>query len=105
VLDLERTPRYLRVVHDSETWQWDALDQLDDEPKPTEKIFVYRRGELARGFACRGRRGGGCRTFIDAEYSCLPVHPADADLRDNGKWRKWVEGLPKPDDSEPKGAA
>ena len=57
VLDLERTPHYLRVVHDSETWQWDALDQLDDEPKPTETIFVYRRGDVARGFACRGRRG------------------------------------------------
>jgi hypothetical protein len=33
---------YLRVVR-SRRGDWDALDQLEDEAKPTEAIIVYRR--------------------------------------------------------------
>lgn len=40
-LDLMRAPIMLRVVRDR-AGNWDALDQLADEPKRGETIFLYR---------------------------------------------------------------
>jgi hypothetical protein len=38
-----RLPWFVRVVQHGQTGKWDILDQLDDEPRPGEVIYVYRQ--------------------------------------------------------------
>lgn len=91
VLELERTPIFLRAVHDSRTWAWDALDQLDDEPEPSETVFVYRLdGEVSRGFACSRGKNGGCRHFFHADYKLYDVQPSQEELRNAEFWQQWT---------------
>jgi hypothetical protein len=45
VLSLKRSPLFLRAVQDPLDGKWDALDQLDDAPRPGERIVVYRKTE------------------------------------------------------------
>lgn len=89
-LDLLRAPLLLRVVIDRDGTV-DALDQPDDQAKPTETIHVYARvGEvIGRGFACS--RGRGCRPVVIAEYVHCLSQPDDADARDNARWQAWAE--------------
>lgn len=96
-LALRRAPEFLRVVLDHATWQLDALDQLDDEPKASESIYVYRlAGDVGRGFFCR--RGKGCLTFVEADYRLFDVQPADEEVRDRERWQAWAMAqAPLPD--------
>lgn len=88
ILELERMPVFLRAVHDSQTWKWDALDQLSDEPSSTETIFVYRLdGDVSRGFSC-GR--GGCLQFFHADYKLYAVQPPQKELRSAEFWEQWT---------------
>lgn len=96
-LRLRRAPYFLRVVIDPEGGI-DALDQLNDQARNEEVIYVYRlAGKVTRGIACsRGCVGSGCHVFLSAEYEWYggrnagPV-PADSVLRDNAAWAQWAE--------------
>lgn len=98
VLELRRAPVFLRVVIDRKTGETDALDQLDDQPRPTEAIRVYRRQGEPQGMFVRysGRRDG-CRSayLISATYAVFAWQPADEVARDNQRWRKWAETAAK----------
>jgi hypothetical protein len=88
ILELRRAPLFLRVVVDSDGTV-DALDQLDDEPKPTETIHVYRRdGEAGRGIACT--RGKGCVPFVTADYIYHHEQPTDDEARNRERWVDWA---------------
>jgi len=88
-LELLRTPVFLRAVLDQATSEWDALDLLDDVPKRTETVFVYRLdGDVSRGIAC-GR--GGCRSFFRAEYVLHESQPDQESVRDTAFWHRWTE--------------
>lgn len=91
-LSLGRTPVMLRVVQ-NRAGVWDALDQLNDEPKPQEKIYVYRvvpgtqSGMVHVQYSTgRGRRG---QWMQGADYTALLEQPADEDVRTNDRWRAW----------------
>jgi hypothetical protein len=57
-LSLRRSPELLRVVELN--GKWDALDQPEDEPKPGEKVHIYRLVEhLGSAMLCRRGGGGG----------------------------------------------
>lgn len=92
-LMLRRAPKLLRVVK-SPRGNWDALDQLSDQPKPNEKIFVYqRRDDLEVGtyHLCirgKGKKEGGW--YARASYSVLPSQPADELVRTTDAWRQWA---------------
>lgn len=90
-LYLTRAPVLLRVVH-SAHGGWDALDALEDRPKRTERVIVYRRAsEVAWAFIDYSTPGGrrrGERIAI-ADYRILPVQPAGEHTRENEAWRKW----------------
>lgn len=92
-LALRRIPILLRVVQ-SRNGKWDALDQLDDEPKPTETIFVYRRRNdlgVSHYHICsrgRGKRESGI--YWNAKYAFLPEQPADEEIRGTAAWRRWA---------------
>ena len=98
ILQLQRTPVLLRAVQD-ENGEWDALDQLDDVAKPTEKIVVYALLRQPTRAFVDGMRGGkrcGWQTSI-AEYNVAPMQPDDATMRDNAKWREWCSTQPMPE--------
>jgi hypothetical protein len=83
---LKRAPRFLRVVE----WhgKWDALDQLEDEPRPDEKIYAYEIiGETYMMHLNRGRDGGGF--YAGATYKQFLPQPDDATMRDTNSWVKW----------------
>lgn len=88
-----RTPIILRVVRDR-NGTWDALNNLEDTPKPTEKIFVYRlvRRTGTMHASCRPRS----KSFWSAiaEYClCEQQPPTDRDARDTAAWRAWTESV------------
>jgi hypothetical protein len=85
---IRRAPLHLRAVR-VPGGNWDALDQLDDEPQPDEAVFAYRqvrsRGTVHVRQAGRGNSG----FFVMAEYALVEPQPAEDVLRDTSKWRAW----------------
>ncbi len=89
LLTLRRAPVFLRVVIDSGC-KVDALDQVDDTPRPDEAVHVYRlAGEVGTSIVCR--RGKGCQTSVSAEYRLNPSQPGTEVARDTGRWQEWCE--------------
>lgn len=90
VLSLRRSPLFLRVVHGPRGW--DALDQLDDEPRPNETVHVYRRVCKPRGHVTTHERGRGRRCYPLVEYTLHPNQPSAEVVRDTEKWQEWCVG-------------
>jgi hypothetical protein len=87
---ISRYPVFLRVVHNPDTYNIDALDQLDDEVRDGEHVHIYQR--IKYGFVCARGVGGDSDEF--AEYDHLEVSDDVRRLvRDNEEWRKWVDAL------------
>lgn len=83
----QRAPKWLRAVIDA-NGKRDVLDLLEDAPKPSEAIHVYRRrGEAGFAFYCmRGSKGSS--KSATGEYE----HLADMDgetVRSPSEWRAW----------------
>lgn len=90
-LCLGRAPIFLCVVKDK-AGEVDALDQLDDVPKPDESITVYRKvsddGTVhVDGRDKSGKRFG--RWYQAATYVIHSVQPDDATARDKEAWAAW----------------
>ena len=88
---VSRAPLFLRAVV-SPAGKTDVLDQLDDEPRPREKISVYRRtstpDQVGIMFICgRGRSESG--PSVSAQYEHLPDVDAEQ-FRATTAWRTWV---------------
>jgi hypothetical protein len=94
VLSLSRSPRFLRVVF-SLTDGWDALDQLEDIPKPNEKIFVYQIAYTPFVMHVDGRDPKTGKRFgrwvSSAPYKLHAEQPDDATARDKLAWKAWCE--------------
>lgn len=93
-LVLKRTPKYLRFTVEGKTV--DALDQLDDTPRPTERIFAAVKDD-AEGSMHLDRFVGGRRTgewYRTVNYTLVPNQPADEILRDSAKWQEWCYSQP-----------
>lgn len=87
-LSLSRAPKFLRVVID-QAGKVDALDQLDDEVRDGETVYVYRiDGQAGSGVMCS--RGRGCQRFLSARYLPHSEQPPQELLRDNDAWRTWA---------------
>lgn len=91
---LKRSPVYLRVTE--EGGKFDALDQLHDEPKPTEKLYCY----VIHGtpgwchILHRDRKRSGF--YVSAEYAFVEPQPTDAEMRETSAWREWTSKQPHP---------
>jgi hypothetical protein len=90
-LAVRRDPLFLRAVFNprAKAGPWDALDQLDDAPKPHERIAVYLRiwrRSPVHVKACRRSESG---FFADAGYRLSERQPDDATARDAEAWRAW----------------
>lgn len=96
-LQLSRVPKYLRFVCQNigkPGREWDALDQLDDQPKPEEEIIaavlVDRTSVHLDGVnKATGKRFG--KWIEEAVYEPTAVQPPDDTLRDTAKWQAWCE--------------
>lgn len=86
-LMLHRAAKFLRVTE--EGGKFDALDQLDDRPKPTEKLHAYELAENLGGchINARGGRGG---FYPMVKYRYVDPQPSDAEMRTEDAWDKWV---------------
>jgi hypothetical protein len=101
-LALHRAPVYLRVVIDRQTGAIDALDQLDDEPRPGEAVYVYQgdpdtlnalREDII--VCVRGPDGLEAAATAQGDYR----HRAAVDgeqLRTTAAWRAWATAQPGP---------
>lgn len=91
VLTLRRAPLLLRVVI-GPRGAIDALDQLDDEPRPRERIHVYRRTDETRRIHLKCARGSGLRSgwYLSADYRLHAEQPDEEVLRSTERWRSWA---------------
>lgn len=82
-LMIRRCPLFLRMVQNARG-QWDALDQVEDDPKVGETVYVYERipGTHFNAFV----RPGGRHEFAD--YKFIPEAPTDV-LRKREDWQAW----------------
>lgn len=97
ILQLRRAPYFLRVVI-SPRGNVDALDQLEDEPRPRERIHVYRRHGEAHAYHLKSSCPSVTGFYVEAAYLYHGDQPADAVLRDTQKWRAWAIDQAHPDD-------
>lgn len=100
---LARAPQFLRAVH-SARGGWDALDDVADRPKRTERITVYRRlGPVSFAFVdyCTpgGRRRGS--RVAEARYGLVRPQPPESQVRDNNAWRQWCRDQSSPEEARP----
>lgn len=95
---IRRAPYFLRAVVDRRSGRIDLLDQLNDDPMPTEAVHVYEASGPLFDPDTLARTG----TFL-----CPPPgasgtyrHRADVDgeaLRETAAWRAWARAEPVPD--------
>ena len=90
-LHLARTPILLRVTHDPQADRWDALDQLEDQPTESERIYVYELAtEPSRVFVDyrdgRGRRG---MSMLHASYRLVRSCPPPTEMQARHGWFEW----------------
>lgn len=87
---VKRAPIYLRAVVNI-NGKADVLDQLEDTPKPREKVYVYHLvTEVGRVHLNMGsRRGSGTGFYVLAGYEWVDDVDGEA-LRDMEAWRAWV---------------
>lgn len=94
-LSLKRTPIYLRFTCSgiaSCSRNWDALDQLDDQAEPGERLFAGKlahKGSLHLDRVVNGRKVG--EWYGSADYELIEPQPSQETMRDNALWRSWVE--------------
>lgn len=90
-LRLCRSPKFLRFVMVGGDWETlDALDQLDDTPKPEETVLaaaLRETGTVHIDFTRNGRRCG--EWLKTATYALVEKQPAQDVLRDTSAWRAW----------------
>lgn len=94
-LRLRRAPLYLRVARSRVAR--DALDQLDDEPKPRERITVYVRVTLGHRTHIKSTRSGASGWYANASYRMVADQPGDEVVRGTEKWREWCYARQKVD--------
>ena len=73
-----------------ENQAWDALDQPDDKPKPTETIYAYKLSkQLGHCHINLGNGKGGFYPVV--EYTFVPEQPSQDVMRDPDRWKRWCE--------------
>jgi hypothetical protein len=82
-----RAPKFLRVVFNGKAW--DALDQLSDEPKPTERLHCYLRVRAAGACHIRMSPRKNSGWYAMADYRHYAPQPPDDVMRSTARWRGW----------------
>ena len=90
-LMLHRAARFLRVTKSivSGVDKWDALDQLEDQPKPNETLFAYEI--VNKPIMCHVNAGRRTGFYPMAKYKFVNPQPTDADMRTEEAWDAWCK--------------
>jgi len=92
-LSLVRTPPLLRFVITGDDWKTlDALDQLEDQPKPGERVIVAERKEVNPvhfKFSGKDKHKSGWYKWV--KYVSLEDQPPEDVVRDTAKWQEWAQ--------------
>jgi len=93
-----RAPLFLRVVFNprKRSDAWDALDQLNDQPKPSEQLHAYVRESPATWMHIKGTRKCTSGIYAVARYRLCETQPPDAVMRDTGLWQQWCRDAVTP---------
>lgn len=87
---VKRAPIFLRAVVDSVSGDTDVLNEVEDLPHLTEKVFVYKQtGEapMTAHLLMSPRSKSGFYTFIKYKH----IGSIDGEtMRDNEAWKKYV---------------
>jgi hypothetical protein len=85
---VKRAPVFLRAVKNGKG-ETDVLDQLDDMPKKTEKIYIYKRvggfTDIHVLMSPRSKSGW----YVLANYNWIQEIDGEQ-YRDNATWQLWV---------------
>lgn len=84
---VKRAPPFLRAVVDQKTGAKDVLDQMEDVPKKTEKVYVYKLQGEAGQVHIHGKGINGW--YATGNYLFLSNVDGEA-LRANNAWQEWV---------------
>lgn len=84
---LKRAPLLLRVTVEND--KIDALDQPQDIPRPTEKLFAYSRVGEPGMIHIYARKASGF--YSVATYQLLTTQPPDQVMRDNQAWQHFLQ--------------
>jgi hypothetical protein len=87
-LMLRRAPVFLRVVRNAKG-EWDALDQLGDQPEPSETIVAYRKVKDDGWVHLRSAKRGASGFYLSAQYAVVDPQPDDSTMRSTQAWRAW----------------
>ena len=89
-LNLQRTPKYLRVVIDLNK-KVDALDLKTDTPMYGERLYAYIMipESYKRGFYCG--ENNGCQLLNFADYKICQMQPDQKTMSELKLWENWVE--------------
>lgn len=86
---VKRAPIWLRAVVDTVSGKKDVLNELEDKPSVTEKIYVYKRqGEASTVHLLMSPRSKS-GFYAMATYKYQPGIDGEA-LRETDAWQKWV---------------
>lgn len=91
-LHLQRAPLFLRFVMRGTDWSTlNALDQLDDAPKPGETVYAAVKVDSAGMHVDRvvNRRRVG-EWYQTATYELVPDQPDQEILQDATEWKAWA---------------
>lgn len=88
-LSLQRGPLFIRGVVNRGNGRRDALDLLDDEPRPNETVSVYQLvWRTPTSHICS--RGEGCTLSYMGTYRWREDVDGEQ-LRDTEAWRAWAQ--------------
>jgi hypothetical protein len=84
---VKRAPVFLRAVMDGKG-ETDVLDQVEDTPKKTEKIYVYKRKGEGSWCHIKMVKRSQSGYYALADYWYMPDVDGEQ-FRDNNVWRSW----------------
>lgn len=94
-LSLSCAPELLRVVQNTRTNEFDALDKKSDEPTSYETVFVYKLKESNGGCFVDGRDPKTGKRFLHfstfASYELYEDQPPKSVTDDNQLWASYCE--------------
>jgi hypothetical protein len=88
---LKRTPLWLRVVIDG-NGKVDALNEVKDEPREGETVYVYALSAYLGATHIRAKKGGGF--YPNVEYKLAYEGETGPALYARKGWEAWCESQP-----------
>lgn len=95
-LTVRRAPPFVRFVVEPGGSPRDCLDQLDDEPKPGERVVAAKvMTEMPVHFKFSGKDKAKSGWYLCVHYNSVEPQPPEAVLRQTDLWWQWCLSQPR----------